>query len=129
MTTKQYVKKYKLQEPVHHISFDQFLKDFIEEFDTRIRVTIESRAKVGLEFTFNIFQGLVKEMQTKFCAISAKRLGGPLPETLWNAFFAKGVVTRRAELFPKEHEEICLRRESYLAKKEEQQKRITEFRS
>lgn len=122
MTTKQYVKKYKLQEPVHHISFDQFLNDFIEEFDTRIRVTIESRAKVGLEFSYNIFQGLIREMQNKFWAISAKTVGGPLPDTLWNAFFAKGVITRRAQFFPKEHEEINLRRQAILAKKEAEQK-------
>lgn len=121
MTTKQYVKKYRLQEPVHHISFDQFLNDFIEEFDTRIKVTIETRAKADLAFTFDIFKGLVKEMQTKFRAISNKKIGGPLPETLWNAFYAKAVITRREQFFPKEHEEICRRRQEYLLAKAEKE--------
>lgn len=121
MTTKQYVEKHKLQEPNSHLSYDEFLKDFIEEFDTRIKVITESRAKADLAFTFNIFKGLVKEMQTKFCSISNKKVGGPLPETLWNAFYAQAVVTRRAQLFPKEHEEICLKRENYLKKKAQEE--------
>ena len=117
MTTKQYVKKFKLQEPGTHLSYDAFLKDFIEEFDSRIKVTIETRAKADLEFTFDIFKGLVKEMQTKFCSISNKKIGGPLPETIWNAFYAQAVITRRAHYFPKEHEEINLRRQAFFAAK------------
>lgn len=125
MTTKQYVKKYRLQELGSHLSYDAFLKDFIQEFDTRIQVTIETRKKADLAFTFDIFKGLVKEMQTKFCSISNKKVGGPLPETLWNAFYAQAVIERRAKYFPKEHEEICQRRNFYLAQKakEEELKR------
>ena len=117
MTTKQYVEKYKLNKLNSRIPFEKFLQDLIAEFDEKIEITIQSRKKVGLDFTYNIFRELVKEMQTKFWAISNKTMG-VLPEKIWNAFYASGVVTRRAKFFPKEHKEISLRRQRYIKDKD-----------
>ena len=113
MTTKEYIKKYHLQEENFNLNFDKFLKDFINEFNERIERTIAERKKADLDFGFNIFQNLIKEMQTKFNSISAHTLGS-LPDTIWNGFYAKGVIPARAKYFPVEHAEINARREKFL---------------
>lgn len=110
MTTKEYIKKYHLQEVNFNLNFDKFLKDFIAEFNERIDRTIAERKKADLDFSFNIFQNLIKEMQTKFNSISAHTLGC-LPISIWNGFYAKGVIPARAKYFPVEHAEINARRE------------------
>ena len=58
MTTKEYIKKYHLQEENFNLNFDKFLKDFINEFNERIERTIAERKKADLDFGFNIFQNL-----------------------------------------------------------------------
>lgn len=113
MTTKEYIKKYHLQEENFNLNFDKFLKDFINEFNERIERTIAERKKADLDFGFNIFQNLIKEMQTKFNSISAHTRGS-LPDTIWNGFYAKGVIPARAKYFPVEHAEINARREKFL---------------
>lgn len=113
MTTKEYIKKYHLQEENFNLNFDKFLKDFINEFNERIERTIAERKKADLDFGFNIFQNLIKEMQTKFNSISAHTLGS-LPDTIWNGFYAKGVIPARAKYFPVEHAEINARRDKFL---------------
>lgn len=113
MTTKEYIKKYHLQEENFNLNFDKFLKDFINEFNERIERTIAERKKADLDFGFNIFQNLIKEMQTKFNSISA-HTPGSLPDTIWNGFYAKGVIPARAKYFPVEHAEINVRRDKFL---------------
>lgn len=117
MTTREYIKKYHLQEANFNLNFDKFLKDFIAEFNERIDRTIAERKKADLDFGFNIFQNLIKEMQTKFNSISAHTLGC-LPISIWNGFYAKGVIPARAKYFPVEHAEINARRE--LLKKQDE---------
>lgn len=113
MTTKQYVKKYDLDtRGCTSRVFEALVDDLILEFKERVENTQKTRLNRGLEFSFNIFQELVKEMQQKFCAISAKANGG-LPKTVWNNFYGKGVIHVRGELFPKEHQEISEKRERW----------------
>ena len=108
MTTKEYVKKYNLDNPelANHFNTNLFLEDLKAEFMDRVRVTVETRKNAGLEFDFRIFQIVIGEIQNKFSAISNKKACGPF----------------RKEYFPKEHEEIENRRNRVLAKKAEQGK-------
>lgn len=119
MTTKEYVKKYNLDNPelANHFNTNLFLEDLREEFLTRIELTIATRKNAGLEFSFRIFQLVIGEIQNKFSAISNKKAGGPLRKELWGAFYAKTVIPFRKEYFPAEHQEIEARRNKALGKK------------
>lgn len=112
MTTKQYVKKYRLgnAEYSNRFNTDLFLRDLNEEF--RDRLAREEKYRKGIQQTleFRMFQRIIMEIQQKFMAISNKKAGGPLRRELWNAFYAKYIISARAELFPAEHEEIRVRR-------------------
>lgn len=114
MTTKKYVEKYKLDDPNFSNKFntDLFLQDLNEELQNRIQVEKENRKKQGLEYSFRIFNIIITEMQNKFCAISYKKIGGPLRPELWSAFYAKYVVPSRARDFPEEHSKILAKREA-----------------
>lgn len=108
MKTKEYVKKFQLDDArfANQFNTNLFLEDFDQEFKERIATTIETREKVQLDFNYHIFQVLIGEMQTKFAAISAKKLGGPLRKELWSAFYAKSIIPARAKYFPEEHAAI-----------------------
>ena len=115
MTTIQYIKKFKLDDANYsnHFNTDLFLQDLNEEFLARIEREKAERKKAGLEYSFRIFQVIIQEMQNKFCAISNKKVGGPLRPELWNAFYAKYIITVREKDFPEEHAKIQAKREAY----------------
>lgn len=112
MTTKQYIKKYKLDlaEYANHFNTDLFLQDLFEELKERMAKEEAYRKTLHQEFEFRMFQRIIMELQQKFMAISNKKAGGPLRRELWNAFYAKYIIPARAEIFPKEHEEIRIKR-------------------
>lgn len=115
MNTKQYVKKYKLDDFQYsnHFNTDLFLQDLNEEFQARIQREKDARKKEHQEYTFRIFNVIITEIQNKFCAISNKKVGGPLRPELWNAFYAKYIIPVRIQDFPEEHKKIQAKREAY----------------
>lgn len=115
MTTKQYIRKFRLdnEQYANHFNTDLFLNDLNEELLARIERERAERKKAGLEYSYRIFQVIIQEMQTKFCAISNKKVGGPLRPELWNAFYAKYIIPIREKGFPKEHADIQAKREAY----------------
>ena len=108
MNSNQYVKKYKLDDFQYsnHFNTDLFLQDLNEEFQARIQREKEAREKERQEYTFRIFNVIITEIQNKFCAISNKKVGGPLRPELWNAFYAKYIIPVRMQDFPEEHAKI-----------------------
>lgn len=63
-----------------------------------------------VQFTYEKFRHAIKEQQDKFWQISKKKIGEPLSDGLFSAFFALYVIPLRANLFPNIHEEIEERR-------------------
>lgn len=118
MNTSWYVKKYKLDtEKSDKFNREEFVNDLGKEFTEQLENTILARKKYDLSMDFKIFQQIVKNMQAKFNAISNKKLGKPLTEKLFSAFYATVVIPARAKYFPKEHEEISTKRDMYLIDK------------
>lgn len=115
MNTKQYVKKYKLDDFQYsnHFNTNLFLQDLNEEFQARIQREKDARKKERQEYTFRIFNVIITEIQNKFCAISNKKVGGPLRPELWNAFYAKYIIPVRIQDFPEEHAKLQTEREAY----------------
>lgn len=121
MTTKEYVKRFKLDLENYEFNREGFLKALKDEFLERVILTKESREKSNLQFTYNIFQSLVKEIQSKFWAISNKKAGKPFTKELFSAFYAMAIVDIRTKFFPEEQKMIEDRR-----RKIEEQSRIKE---
>ena len=118
MNTSWYVKKYKLDtEKSDKFNREEFVNDLGKEFTEQLENTILARKKYDLSMDFKIFQQIVKNMQAKFNAISNKKLGKPLTENLFSAFYATVIIPARAKYFPKEHEEISTKRDMYLVDK------------
>lgn len=93
MTTKEYVKKYKL-DLSDKFNHSDFCKDLASEF---ICLLEYNKANDNLKG----FDNSVRCIRMKFDAISNKTLG-IMPEKLWNYFFATVIVKLREELCPKD---------------------------
>lgn len=106
MKTSEYVKKYNLNIPGQ---FDRnaFIADLSQEFEDRLTNTRIARESMHLEFGYNIFINLVKEIQEKFWNISKKKAGGEFTIGLWKHFYARTIIPARAKYFPEIHKTIC----------------------
>lgn len=101
MKTKDYIKKYNLDsKESNKFKREEFLYDLREEFLEKIQIEIKQRKKYSLPFTINDFNRVVKNIEQKFNSISNKKLGEPLTDNLFKAFFAKHVVPIRYQYFP-----------------------------
>lgn len=126
MTTKQWIKKFNLDslecDPINR----EILRELNKEFLERLQTVQMERERKNLEFTFNIFQNVVTEMQAKFWAISNKKVGKPFTQELFSAFYASTVIPNRKKLFPEEHAKITARREARAIKERELKKAMEE---
>lgn len=109
MKTKDYVRLFKLDKPFYGFSREKFLNKLGEEFSQRIEETRLDRQKRNLEFTFSIFNKIVKEIEIKFWSISNKKHGLPFSEKLFSSFFAGWIIPIRKKYFPKEDQELTIK--------------------
>ena len=110
MKTAEYVKQFKLDKPNYNFNREKFMEAFGQEFKDRIEAMITACKKMQVQFTYKKFLHAIKEQQDKFWQISKKKIGEPLSDGLFSAFFALHVIPLRANLFPNIHEEIEERR-------------------
>lgn len=117
MRTKDYIIQFGLNKDNCNKTMDRdgFIQELIKEFKDRLNLSLVACQKMQVEFNYHKFQILVKEMNTKFKAISAKKAGGELDENLFNKFYALGVIPVRKAMFPIEHNEATMAREKKLA--------------
>ena len=120
MNTKNYVKKFKLDLGDKEFDRDGFIREFEKEFLERVKITQNLRKGMGLSFEYNIFSNIIKEMQDKFNSISNKKLGEPLPHSLFSVFYARTVIPLRGKLFPEIHEKIRIYKNSKFAEFEKE---------
>lgn len=111
MKTAEYVKQFKLDTPNYNFNREKFMEAFGQEFKDRIEAMITACKKMQVQFTYEKFLHAIKEQQDKFWQISKKKLGEPLSDGLFSAFFALHVIPLRANLFPDVHAEIEERRQ------------------
>lgn len=111
MKTAEYVKQFKLDTPNYNFNREKFMEAFGQEFKDRIEAMITACKKMQVQFTYEKFLHAIKEQQDKFWQISKKKLGEPLSDGLFSAFFALHVIPLRANLFPNVHTEIEERRQ------------------
>ena len=69
------------------------------------------------KFGFDKFKQTVKQTEEKFWSISKKKVGEPLSQKLWSAFYAIYIIPVRGHIYPKIDQEIKSRREQYLKEK------------
>lgn len=101
MKTKDYVRLFKLDKPFYEFSREKFLNELGREFNQRVEDTRLERQRRNLEFTFSIFNKIVKEIEIKFWSISNKKHGLPFSEKLFSSFFAGWIIPIRKKIFPK----------------------------
>lgn len=126
MKTKDYIKKFRMDEENFEFDRNEFLKELNKEFLDRLELTQKYRELSKMDFPFKVFQEIVKEMQSKFWAISNKKVGKPLTPELFSAFYAYAVIPAREKYFPNEHAEILKRREEIKKKQEEKERKAKE---
>lgn len=100
MEAIDYVKLFKLDQENYDFKREEFISELGKEFlDYCQTTTIGIDKKTGNIYYYR-FREIVKNFETKFWAISELKIGEPLTQKLWNAFFATQVVPLRTQLFP-----------------------------
>lgn len=101
MEAIDYVKLFKLDQENFDFKRKEFISELGKEFLEYCQTTTIGRDnKSGIIYYYR-FREIVKNFESKFWAISELKVGEPLSQKLWNAFFATQVVPLRQRLFPK----------------------------
>lgn len=106
MKTKDYIAYFGLDKENQKFNREEFLQLFGKDFLDRLKINQDACLKMGVAFTFQKFLNLVKEHQQRYDKISQKKVGAPLTEGLWGAFYATVIVKIRAEIFPEESRQL-----------------------
>lgn len=106
MEAIDYVKLFKLDQENFDFKREEFISELGKEFLEYCQTTTIGRDnKSGIIYYYR-FREIVKNFESKFWAISELKVGEPLSQKLWNAFFATQVVTLRRRLYPKMQKRI-----------------------
>lgn len=106
MEAIDYVKLFKLDQENFDFKREEFISELGKEFLEYCQTTTIGRDnKSGIIYYYR-FREIVKNFEFKFWAISELKVGEPLSQKLWNAFFATQVVPLRRRLYPKMQKRI-----------------------
>lgn len=106
MEAIDYVKLFKLDQENFDFKREEFISELGKEFLEYCQTTTIGRDnKSGIIYYYR-FREIVKNFESKFWAISELKVGEPLSQKLWNAFFATQVVPLRRGLYPKMQKRI-----------------------
>ena len=106
MEAIDYVKLFKLDQENFNFKREEFISELGKEFLEYCQTTTIGRDnKSGIIYYYR-FREIVKNFESKFWAISELKVGEPLSQNLWNAFFAIQVVPLRRRLYPKMQKRI-----------------------
>lgn len=106
MEAIDYVKLFKLDQENFDFKREEFISELGKEFLEYCQTTTIGRDnKSGIIYYYR-FREIVKNFESKFWAISGLKVGEPLSQKLWNAFFATQVVPLRRRLYPKMQKRI-----------------------
>lgn len=106
MEAIDYVKLFKLDQENFDFKREEFIPELGKEFLEYCQTTTIGRDnKSGIIYYYR-FREIVKNFESKFWAISKLKVGEPLSQKLWNAFFATQVVPLRRRLYPKMQKRI-----------------------
>lgn len=99
MEAIDYVKLFKLDQENFDFKREEFISELGKEFLEYCQTTTIGRDnKSGIIYYYR-FREIVKNFESKFWAISKLKVGEPLSQKLWNAFFATQVVPLRRRLY------------------------------
>lgn len=122
MKTKEYIKKYKLNQS-DKFNHSEFVKDLSIDFLSLLEIGKDQENLKG-------FENAVRAIRMKFDAINNKT-SGIIPEKLWKYFFATVIVKFREKLFPEQMKQIREEREErkkiYEERKKLEQQRFNIF--
>ena len=111
MEAIDYVKLFKLDQENFDFKREEFISELGKELLEYCQTTTIGRDnKSGIIYYYR-FREIVKNFESKFWAISELKVGEPLSQKLWNAFFATQVVPLRGRLYPKMHKRIEVQRQ------------------
>lgn len=106
MEAIDYVKLFKLDQENFNFKREEFISELGKEFLEYCQTTTIGRDnKSGIIYYYR-FREIVKNFESKFWAISKLKVGEPLSQKLWNAFFATQVIPLRRRLYPKMQKRI-----------------------
>jgi hypothetical protein len=108
MDALEYVKKFKMDQPNYQFKRQLFIDSLGKEFRETVYNPENGYEPISKTLSIDRFREIVDSFYQKFKTISTikAKVGEPLTQGLWNAFFAQTVCKVRAELYPEEAKRI-----------------------
>lgn len=107
MTSEEYIKTFRMDQPNFRFNRKAFMETFGTEFLNQVYAH-KPNPKTGV-LTYNAFRKITFAYRAKFQEISKlrkKAVNAPLTEKLWGVFYSTFVVKERIRLFPRVQEKI-----------------------
>lgn len=103
--TQYYIKKFKLDQENFQFNRQEFIDELSKNFLERIDRYPHKNPKTNC-ITYRNFKAVVNYYRDLYNDISYFKVGKPLTQGLWCAFYAQTVIPKRKALFPRVQDKI-----------------------
>lgn len=100
-----WVHKYKMDQENYSFKRQEFINELSKSFLEAIQNYPIKNPKTNA-ISYNNFKRLIKTFRTLFEQISLQKMGKPLSDGLWKAFYAQGIISQRKVLYPRVQDKI-----------------------
>ena len=100
-----WVKKFKMDQENYFFNRQEFINELTKEFLEAVQNYPIKNPKNNA-ISYNNFKRVISTFRNLWEQISLQKVGKPLSEGLWNAFYAQAIIPQRKILYPRVQDKI-----------------------
>lgn len=100
-----WVQKFKMDQENYFFNRQEFIKELTKEFLEAIQNYPVKNPKTNA-ISYSNFKRVIITFRRLWEQISIQKVGKPLSEGLWNAFYAQAIIPQRKVLYPRVQDKI-----------------------
>lgn len=100
-----WVKKFKMDQENYFFNRQEFINELTKEFLEAVQNYPIKNPKTNA-ISYNNFKRVISTFRNLWEQISLQKVGKPLSEGLWNAFYAQAIIPQRKILYPRVQDKI-----------------------
>lgn len=101
----RWVQKFKMDQENYFFNRQEFIKELTKEFLEAIQNYPVKNPKTNA-ISYSNFKRVILTFRKLWEQISIQKVGKPLSEGLWNAFYAQAIIPQRKVLYPRVQDKI-----------------------
>ena len=101
----RWIQKFKMDQENYFFNRQEFIKELTKEFLEAIQNYPVKNPKTNA-ISYSNFKRVILTFRKLWEQISIQKVGKPLSEGLWNAFYAQAIIPQRKVLYPRVQDKI-----------------------